>query len=62
MSKFLKFIIMGAPGSGKGTIAKRIINEMSLKFLSSGDLLRNEISSTSGDVIASISLPIHFFK
>lgn len=43
----LKLIIMGAPGSGKGTISKKIVNELNLEFLSSGDLLRNEITSKS---------------
>lgn len=41
---------MGAPGSGKGTISKKIVNELNLEFLSSGDLLRNEITSKSGNV------------
>lgn len=39
-SKVLRAIIMGAPGSGKGTIAKRIVGDFDLKFLSSGDILR----------------------
>ena len=39
---------MGAPGSGKGTISKRIVNYLNLKLLSSGDLLRKEIASKTG--------------
>ena len=42
-STILRAIIMGAPGSGKGTIAKRIVKDFDMKFLSSGDVLRNEI-------------------
>lgn len=40
-SKIIRAVIMGAPGSGKGTIAKRIINDFDMKFLSSGDILRS---------------------
>ncbi|ESN96886.1 hypothetical protein HELRODRAFT_114439 [Helobdella robusta] len=44
-TRLLKMIIMGAPGSGKGTISKRIVSDLHLHFLSSGDALRNEIES-----------------
>ena len=33
-------IIVGAPGSGKGTISSMIVNTFGLKHISSGDLLR----------------------
>ncbi|XP_040213348.1 GTP:AMP phosphotransferase AK3, mitochondrial [Rana temporaria] len=36
-------VIMGPPGSGKGTISDRIIKHFALKHLSSGDLLRTNI-------------------
>lgn len=36
-------IILGAPGSGKGTISSRIIRKFDMKHISSGDLLRNNI-------------------
>ncbi|XP_013414367.1 GTP:AMP phosphotransferase AK3, mitochondrial-like [Lingula anatina] len=36
-------IIMGAAGSGKGTIANRIVKDFGLKHLSSGDLLRAQM-------------------
>lgn len=39
----LRLIILGAPGSGKGTISTRIVNEFRLTHLSSGDLLRSNI-------------------
>jgi len=38
---------MGPPGSGKGTISKRIISCYNLQHLSSGDLLRKEINLQS---------------
>jgi len=41
--KLLKAIIMGPPGSGKGTIAKRIVKDFNIMHLSSGDLLRSQI-------------------
>ncbi|XP_025000547.2 GTP:AMP phosphotransferase AK3, mitochondrial isoform X3 [Gallus gallus] len=36
----LRAVIMGPPGSGKGTISARIIKHFGMKHLSSGDLLR----------------------
>lgn len=38
-------ILFGPPGSGKGTQSERLIEKYGLKHLSTGDLLRNEISS-----------------
>ena len=43
MASRLRLIILGAPGSGKGTISNRIVNEFQLTHLSSGDLLRANI-------------------
>jgi adenylate kinase len=40
-------ILFGPPGSGKGTQSERLIARYGLKHLSTGDLLRNEISSES---------------
>lgn len=37
-------IIFGPPGSGKGTQAARIESEFSLKHLSTGDILRQEVA------------------
>ena len=37
-------IIIGPPGSGKGTQAMRVANELDLKHLSTGDLLREAVS------------------
>ncbi|XP_045158212.2 GTP:AMP phosphotransferase AK3, mitochondrial-like [Mercenaria mercenaria] len=41
--KLLRALIMGPPGSGKGTISSRIIKDFPMKHLSSGDLLRHQI-------------------
>ena len=40
-------IIFGPPGSGKGTQAVRIEKEFRLKHLSTGDILRAEVASSS---------------
>lgn len=42
-----QLIFLGAPGSGKGTQATRLIKELGFKHLSTGDLLRKEISEGS---------------
>lgn len=47
ISKTLRTIIMGPPGSGKGTISSRIVKDFRLKHLSSGDLLRSQIHNKS---------------
>uniref|UniRef100_H3A640 GTP:AMP phosphotransferase AK3, mitochondrial n=2 Tax=Latimeria chalumnae TaxID=7897 RepID=H3A640_LATCH len=40
-------VIMGPPGSGKGTISDRIVKSFGLKHLSSGDVLRVNINNTT---------------
>jgi len=37
-------ILFGPPGSGKGTQSEKLIARYGLKHLSTGDLLRSEIS------------------
>ena len=39
------FILFGPPGSGKGTQSEKLIAKYGLKHLSTGDLLRTEISN-----------------
>jgi adenylate kinase len=43
----LNIIICGAPGCGKGTQSDLIVEKYTLKHLSTGDLLRNEIAAKS---------------
>jgi len=38
-------LLLGAPGSGKGTIASRIVRDYGLLHLSSGDLLRAQLAA-----------------
>ncbi|XP_033737992.1 GTP:AMP phosphotransferase AK3, mitochondrial-like isoform X1 [Pecten maximus] len=53
ITKVLRAIIMGPPGSGKGTISARIIKDFNMKHLSSGDLLRAQvIHKTSAGITA----------
>src|SRR5664279_1134241 len=40
----LNLILFGPPGSGKGTQSEKLIAKYGLKHLSTGDLLRSEIS------------------
>ena len=39
----MKLVLLGAPGSGKGTLAKGLIKEFGIPSISTGDLLRNSI-------------------
>ena len=41
----LNIILFGPPGSGKGTQASKLMDEFELMHISTGDLLRNEISN-----------------
>ncbi len=44
MTKPRVHILLGAPGSGKGTAAKQIVQEFGLSHLSTGDILRDAVS------------------
>ncbi len=58
----MKIILLGAPGSGKGTIAKRISQDYSIPQISTGDLFRaivkeeNEFARKIKEILASGSL------
>ncbi|XP_030647128.1 adenylate kinase 4, mitochondrial [Chanos chanos] len=53
MSKLFRAVIMGPPGSGKGTISERIAQSFGLTHLSSGDFLRENIAAnTEAGVLA----------
>ncbi|XP_062854108.1 adenylate kinase 4, mitochondrial isoform X2 [Trichomycterus rosablanca] len=45
MSKMFRAVIMGAAGSGKGTISERVANSFGLQHLSCGDFLRQNIAA-----------------
>uniref|UniRef100_A0A673KPT2 Adenylate kinase 4 n=2 Tax=Sinocyclocheilus rhinocerous TaxID=307959 RepID=A0A673KPT2_9TELE len=53
MSKLFRAVIMGPPGSGKGTISERIAHSFGLKHLSSGDFVRENIAAkTEAGILA----------
>lgn len=40
----MKLVLIGAPGSGKGTLAQGLIKKLNIPSISTGDLLRNSIA------------------
>ncbi|XP_043819004.1 adenylate kinase 4, mitochondrial isoform X2 [Dromiciops gliroides] len=47
-SKLLRAVILGPPGSGKGTVCQRIADSFGLQHLSSGHFLRENIRTDTG--------------
>lgn len=43
-----RFIINGAPGSGKGTISAWVVRDFKVQYLAAGDLLRSNIARKTG--------------
>lgn len=43
-----KAVILGAPGSGKGTISARIVKVFGVTHISSGDKLREHVANSTG--------------
>uniref|UniRef100_A0A3B3D7E4 Adenylate kinase 3 n=1 Tax=Oryzias melastigma TaxID=30732 RepID=A0A3B3D7E4_ORYME len=48
MAKLFRAAILGPPGSGKGTISKRIAQSFGLQYVSSGDHLRQGLPANTG--------------
>ena len=48
LQKIFRAVIMGPPGSGKGTVSARITKSFQLNHLSSGDILRANINAKTG--------------
>ncbi|MCJ8742855.1 hypothetical protein PDJAM_G00086920 [Pangasius djambal] len=47
LRNLFRAVIMGPPGSGKGTVSSRISESFGLQHLSSGDMLRANIKAKS---------------
>ncbi|XP_029300388.1 GTP:AMP phosphotransferase AK3, mitochondrial [Cottoperca gobio] len=45
LQRIFRAVIMGPPGSGKGTVSSRITKTFSLKHISSGDILRANVNA-----------------
>jgi len=41
----MRIVLLGAPGSGKGTQAKLIVEKLNIPHISTGDLLRGAIAA-----------------
>ena len=41
----MRLVLLGAPGAGKGTQAKKIVQRFKISHISTGNILRNEIKN-----------------
>lgn len=48
-TKLLRAVILGPPGSGKGTVCQRIAENFGFQHLSSGHFLRENIRANTGE-------------
>lgn len=53
LHRIFRAVIMGPPGSGKGTVSARITKTFGLKHISSGDILRANINAKTGKTAVS---------
>jgi adenylate kinase family enzyme len=44
-----RLVLLGAPGSGKSTIASRIVKSYGIPYIVVGDLVRQNIQQKSGN-------------
>ena len=55
-----RLIVLGAPGSGKGTIASRIVKTYGMPYIVVGDILRQHIQRRSGEAFSSLATILSF--